>query len=78
VNGKTIEIADPANGNRCMQFPDDIKGVELKAGWNLIMLGLIRENYATKDWTLYMAIRDQEGIAAPTGIRYAAELPGGE
>jgi hypothetical protein len=33
VNGKAVEIADPANRNRCMQFPDKLRRLTASTGY---------------------------------------------
>jgi hypothetical protein len=49
----------------------EVKGVELKKGWNTLLMGVTQANW----WAFSVCIRNEQGDGLPTGLRYTAELP---
>jgi outer membrane protein assembly factor BamB len=52
--------------------PKEIKDVELKKGWNTVLLGL---SWGPGGWCYFLSMRNEQGDGAPVGLRYTAELP---
>jgi outer membrane protein assembly factor BamB len=65
VNGKPVYTETKSWQNT------KIKDVELKKGWNTVLLGTTQDNW----WAFSLFIRNEQGDAAPEGLRYTAEAP---
>jgi outer membrane protein assembly factor BamB len=70
VNGKVVHTSPTARG--CTADSDKVKDVELKKGWNTVLLGI---SQGSAGWGFCLRIRNEQGDGAPLGVRYTAELP---
>lgn len=70
VNGTAV-YKTPYYARRTVQGQDKVKGVELKQGWNFV---LIRHgiDWMGAEWKFIMQVMDKDGQAAPQGLYYAA------
>ena len=50
---------------------NEVKDVELKKGWNTLLIGVTPQNW----WLFSISIRNEHGDGIPTGLRYTAERP---
>ena len=66
VNGKPVYTESKSYQSK------KIKDVELKKGWNTLLIGVTNTSGA---WFFNLSIRDEQGDTVPAGLRYTAELP---
>jgi hypothetical protein len=66
VNGQSVFTTGPKGWKTYI-----IKDVQLKKGWNSLLLGLTSDN----GLALVVSIRNEQGDGPPVGLRCSAELP---
>ena len=66
VNGKVVYTESKSFQRK------DIKDVELKKGWNTLLMGVFNREGG---WCFSLSIRNAQGDGIPGGLRYSAELP---
>jgi len=66
VNGRPV-YTEPKSFQK-----KEIKDVELKKGWNALLMG-ITQTYGF--WGFRVSIRNEQGDGAPTGLRYTSDWP---
>jgi hypothetical protein len=79
VNGKDVRTFDggaffwPARPGLGNPATHQVKDVELKAGWNTVLLSMTCGRWS--EWSFGLRIMDEKCENPATGLRYTAELP---